>query len=104
MDHTLILEAIHEAEIGLVLTVGGWILMFPVRTLIEKIKKFFEDFEAKLNAIENELSTQRTNCLATLQSQGVTQIAALERAANTLDKMHESQIEMTGYFKGMNRG
>ena len=103
MDHTIFLQALHEAEVGLVLSVGGWILMFPVRTLISKAKSFFTNFETKLNAIETELSTQRTNCLHTLQEQGKTQIETLKEVAGTLKDMHESQIEMTGYFKGMNR-
>ena len=76
--------------------------MFPVRTLAEKAKKFLEDFDSRLKALETELSTQRTNCLATLQKQGDEQIKTLDRMATTLDKMHESQIEMTGYWKGMN--
>lgn len=102
MDTSLVIQAVHEAEIGVVLTAGGWLLMFPIRNLAEKVKKFLESYEHRLDRMESELTTQRTNCLATLQKQGDEQIKTLDRMASTLDKMHESQIEMTGYWKGMN--
>lgn len=99
MDHTFVLQAVHEAEITVALTVGGWMLMFPVRTLLDKAKKFFEGFDTRLKGIETELSTQRTNCLTTLQSQGAEQITVLKEVSKTLQDMHLDQKEMAGYIK-----
>ena len=96
------LEVLHEAEIGLVISVGGWILVFPVKTFLDKAKKVLGSFEEKLDKLQTELSTQRTNCLTTLQEQGKDQIKVLEKMSGTLDSMHQSQAEMSGYFKGLN--
>ena len=73
--------------------------MFPVRTLIEKAKEFFAGFDSRLKGIEVELSTQRTNCLTTLQSQGAEQVLVLREVAKTLTDMHLDQKEMAGYIK-----
>ena len=99
MDHTFILQVVHEAEIAGALTVGGWILMFPVRTLIDKAKVFFAGFDARLRSIEVELNTQRTNCLTTLQAQGAEQVTVLNAISQTLTDMHLDQKEMAGYIK-----
>jgi hypothetical protein len=100
MDHNLILQAVHEAEVGVALTVGGWILMFPVRTLLDKARVFFAGFDLRLKSIETELSVQRTNCLATLQSQGAEQVVVLKEVSQTLKDMHLEQREMSGFLKG----
>lgn len=93
------LELLHEAEIGIALTVGGWILMFPVRTLIKKANEILDSFDNKLLGIQEELSTQRTNCLATLQVSSQKQVDLLEKAVDVLEAMHISQAEMSGYIK-----
>lgn len=96
------IEILHEVEIGLVITIGGWALMFPVRTLISKIKEAWDSQGKLLREVHAELTTQRTNCLTTLQTQGGKQIEVLEQVASTLNDMHLQQVEMTGYLKGSN--
>lgn len=73
--------------------------MFPARTLLDKARKFLESFDSRLKSIETELSTQRTNCLTTLQSQGDTQIEVLKEMSKTLQDMHLDQKELAGYIK-----
>lgn len=104
MDANFSLQVLHEAEIGLVLAVGGWILMFPVRTLIAKAKELLDTFDKRLSSMQSELVQQRTNCLTTLQNQGDKQIEVLEKMSGTLEQMHLSQAEMAGYFKGSRKG
>lgn len=96
------LQLIHEGEIAVVLSVGGWMLLFPIRSLIDKVKKEWEGMIGRLDTVQKELSEQRTNCLQTLQIQGGKQIELLDKAATTLDAMHLSQVEMTGYIKARN--
>ena len=93
------LDILHEAEIGVILSVGAWMLMFPVRTIFKKATDVLNKFETKLTNVETELSAQRTNCLTTLQSQGTEQIKLLEKAVSTLEAIHISQAEMSGYIK-----
>jgi hypothetical protein len=50
----------------------------------------------KLTVIHDELTTQRTNCLATLAQQGDTQIDLLGKAVNILEDMHLDQRELLG--------
>lgn len=73
--------------------------MFPVRTLIKKANEILDSFDSKLLGIQEELSTQRTNCLTTLQNQGTEQVKLLEKVAGTLEAIHISQAEMSGYIK-----
>jgi hypothetical protein len=93
------LDILHEAEIAIVLSVGGWILMFPVRTFFKKIKDSWDGVVSKLNEVYEEMTTQRTNCLTTLQTQGADQVKALQEMSKTLSDMHLDQKELTGFLK-----
>src|SRR6266566_244894 len=94
-----ILSHLSEAATGVMLSVGGWILVFPLRSLIKSVKAEWAEKMKTLDYIQVELTTQRTNCLKTLQDQGTEQIKLLGKAVDTLDKIHVSQAEMSGYLR-----
>jgi hypothetical protein len=79
----------------LLVTIVGGGLMWPFKILKNK----FEEFTAQLTKVQDELITQRTNCLQTIQNQGEIQIKTMERVADTLDQIHVSQAEMSGYLR-----
>jgi hypothetical protein len=80
---TIITEFIHEIIIAAL--IGA--LMWPWK----KIKTAYEETSARLEAVHTELSTQRNNCLRTLQDQGDKQIEILGKVANTLGEMSLDQ-------------
>jgi len=86
---------IFKALIGTVVAGVGTLMLWPIRKAREEWKTLKENTAAILQ----ELSHQRSNCLATLQNQGDRQIELLEKAVSTLDNIHVSQAEMTGFFK-----
>ena len=69
--------------------------MYPIRA----IKKEWANLNKKIEAAQEELVQQRTNCLSTLQDQGSQQIELLGRCVSTLESIHLSQAEMSGYMK-----
>ena len=75
---------------------GGYIIVFPLRYAFTAIKERF----AVLDAVKEELEKQRTNCLTTIQANGVEQLKVLEKISGTLENIHTSQAEMSGYLKG----
>jgi hypothetical protein len=95
----LLQQLTDKIVVSLVVTAVGGALVWPFKTIKRKI----EEFTVELKAVQSELVTQRTNCLTTIQNQGVTQITLLERVADTLDKTHETQIAMSGYIQGMKK-
>lgn len=103
MEQVTTLQLLHEAEIAIVLSVGGWMILFPVRTLYSKVKEIVDNYKESMKEMKEELITQRTNCLTTLQTQGEEQIKVLNKVSSTLEAMHLAQVEMTGYMKGSNR-
>jgi len=94
--HVTGLQILHEAEIATVLSVGGWILMYPVRSLFAKAKDFIDGHTKMLQDVKEELVHQRTNCLTTLQSQGTRQIEVLEKMSTTLESIHLDQARLQG--------
>jgi hypothetical protein len=88
-----------SALYGLAATAVVGLLLFPVRTFLKNVQGEWQAVTAKLSGVEKELSVQRTNCLTTLQQQGQSQIDLLEKANNTLEAIHLSQVEMSGYLK-----
>ena len=74
--------------------------MFPLRSALKNIKDKFNI----LDEVKEELVTQRTNCLTTLQTQGPRQSEILEKVSDTLQDINMGQAEMSGYLKGSNRG
>jgi hypothetical protein len=88
-----------SAFAGLAATTIVGILVFPIRTFFKNVRNEWRAATAKLAGVEKELNIQRTNCLTTLQHQGQSQIDLLEKATNTLEAIHLSQVEMSGYLK-----
>lgn len=92
---TLVLKYIHAASWAGAVAVGGYVAMFPLRYMVNLVKDRFK----VLDDVRDELETQRTNCLATIQANGSAQLILLERMATTLDQMHNSQSELAGYIR-----
>jgi hypothetical protein len=85
----------HEIVVSIMVSgfLGG--VMYPFR----KIKEGWKNTQAKLDAVSVELTTQRTNCLTTLQRQGDAQIEILKDVSQTLRDMHLDQKELLGRVK-----
>ena len=66
---------------------------------IKKARKEWVSLKDTTQAIQNELAQQRTNCLATLQAQGDTQINLLTKAVDTLEGVRLDLAEQTGYLR-----
>lgn len=98
--HITILQLVHEIQISIALTVGSWFMLFPFKMFVKKIVGAWNEQEEILKSVKEELITQRTNCLKTLQEQGTKQIEVLEKMSDTLDSMRTSQAEMSGFLKG----
>ena len=84
-------ELIFTALIAIVMGVAVW----PYK----KVKAAYAALLEGQKAVQVELSTQRTNCLATLQDQGEKQIEILGKVADTLNAMHLDQRELLGRIK-----
>jgi hypothetical protein len=69
--------------------------MWPFR----KVRKEWSTLKEEQNKIHAELVQQRTNCLFTLQSQGVQQIELLGKTVAALDGVRLDLAEQTGYLK-----
>jgi hypothetical protein len=91
-----VIQLVHEGILAVGTALGGWILMFPLRTAVTTIRTRVKI----LDELKEELVEQRTNCLKTLQEQGEKQIELLSKAVETLEDIHVSQAEMTGFIKG----
>jgi hypothetical protein len=96
---SLVFQYIHEGVVAGALSFGGWVIMFPLRTIAKAIKNEWKEKSALLQEVHTEMKLQRTNCLSTLQRQGEKQIDLLERAVDVLEDIHISQSEMSGYIK-----
>jgi hypothetical protein len=88
-------QFVHEGILAGLLAVAGGIAMWPIR----KVSGAYQEFTGKLDGISKELSTQRTNCLATLQGQGDKQIELLSKTVDTLDGVRLDLREQTGYLR-----
>jgi hypothetical protein len=87
---------ISKALIGLALTGLGGLILWPFKIA----KREWASLKESIASTHAELVTQRTDSLGTLQEQGETQIELLGKVANTLEAIHTSQAEMSGYLKG----
>lgn len=81
-----------KSVVGLIIT---GVIMWPFR----KARKEWTALKDEQAAIRTELVQQRTNCLQTLQNQGVEQIALLGKAVSALDGVRIELAEQTGYLK-----
>jgi hypothetical protein len=80
-----------SAAIGVIMTIVLW----PFR----KARAEWKSLKDEQSSIHAELVQQRTNCLATLQTQGDRQIELLGKVADTLTGMALSQAEQTGFLR-----
>lgn len=70
--------------------------MWPVR----KAKQEWTALTTQLKEVHEELSTQRSNCLTTLQSQGAEQIVLLGKTVEVLGGVRIDLAEQTGFLEG----
>lgn len=80
----------------LVFTVLIAIVMGAAMWPIKKISKAYKELLDGQKAVQTELSTQRTNCLTTLQAQGDRQVDLLVELNKTLTDMHLDQRTLLG--------
>ena len=98
MQATLdILPYVNKALMTLVVGVLGYLFMFPFR----KAKAEFVSLKETTAKIHEELTQQRTNCLATLSQQGEKQIDLLTKVADTLDGLRLDTQAQTGFIQGL---
>lgn len=98
--NAVIAEYIHEGILAVALSVGSYVILFPIRNFFKTIKAEWYSAADKLAKVQAELEAQRTNCLTTLQAQGDTQIGLLQKAVDTLGDMHLDQKETLGFLRG----
>lgn len=84
-----------KSVIGLIFTGLLGVTLWPLKQARREWKMLKED----LSATHSELVQQRTNCLATLQSQGVQQVELLGKTVAALDGVRLDLAEQTGYLK-----
>jgi hypothetical protein len=77
-----------EAVSGIVLSLGGYILLFPIRTLIKGITAKWDEQTLALKETKAELLT--------LGTQGDTQIDLLKDVVKVLNDMHLDQRTLLG--------
>ena len=89
---------IHEGIAAIVLSVGGWILVFPVRTFLSSIKDAWHGQTKLLSDCISELTNQRTNHLKHIEDANEKQVDLLEKVSETLTDMHLDQRTLLGRF------
>lgn len=87
-------QIVQKALYGIALAGVGALLMWPLKY----VRKEWNEAKEKLDAVQAELAQQRTNCLRTLQDQGVKQIELLTKATDTLDGVRLDLKEQTGFL------
>jgi hypothetical protein len=86
---------IYKTIVGLIFTGLLGVIMWP----FTKARAEWTALKSDLASTHAELVAQRTNCLATLQTQGATQIEILGKAVAALDGVRLDLAEQTGYLK-----
>lgn len=81
--------------VGLALSGLLGVFMWPFR----KARKEWTALKAEQALIHEELVKQRTNCLSTLQQQGVQQIELLTKTVAALDGVRLDLAEQTGCLR-----
>ena len=72
--------------------------MWPFKRVI----KAYSNVTGKLDNIASELTTQRGNCLATLQKQGDQQIVLLGKSVEVLQEMQLDNREILTHLRDRN--
>ncbi len=86
-----------KALVGLALTGLGGLLLWPFKAA----KKEWAALKSAVTSTQAELVLQRTNCLATLSSQGEEQVKLLGKVSDTLDGLRLDTQAQTGFLQGM---
>ncbi len=94
---TQVLPSILKWAIGLVLSGLVAVFVWPFR----RARKEWNTLKDEQSKIHDELVQQRTNCLTTLQLQGVEQISLLTKTVAALDGVRLDLAEQTGYLRAM---
>ena len=95
--YTALQPYLAKAFVSLVVAGIGALMLWPVR----KIRKEWVSLKDAVVATKQELEQQRTNCLATLQTQGDAQITLLTKMSETLDGVRMDFKEHTGFIQGL---
>jgi len=82
------------------LAIAGSVAMWPIR----KVQNAYKEATAKLEAVHTELTTQRENCLSSLQRQGDKQIELLGKAVEVLGEMHTDSKLMLEHLRDERKG
>jgi hypothetical protein len=90
-----LLQMLNKVAVSILVGATMAILLWPVR----KVRKEWDNMKTEQASIHAELVQQRTNCLTTLQSQGVQQIELLGKTVAALDGVRLDLAEQTGYLK-----
>jgi predicted Holliday junction resolvase-like endonuclease len=88
----LILRYVHEFVMAGFLGIGSYVVLYPARNVIKTIKNRF----AVLDAVKEELETQRTNHLSHIQTATEAQTKVLEKVAETLEEIRLDQRTLIG--------
>lgn len=95
-NHLFVLsEFKHEVVVTLMVTGFLAAVSYPFR----QAKAKWTALNTKLNDVHSELTTQRNNCLTTLQTQGTKQIELLEKAVDVLDGVRLDNREMLTHLR-----
>jgi hypothetical protein len=94
---TQVVPAAVKWGVGLALTGLLGVFMWPFR----KMKAEWIEMKKDQVLIHTELVQQRTNCLTTLQTQGVQQIELLGKTVAALDGVRLDLAEQTGCLRAL---
>lgn len=92
----LLSEFKHEAVITILVTIFLAVVSWPWH----KAKEEWSSLKERLGEVQTELTTQRNNCLTTLQQQGSVQIGLLTKSVDALNDIKLDNREMVGYLRG----
>lgn len=88
----LILKYIQKSLWAGAIGLGGFVIMYPLRSIAKAVKERF----AVLDSVKAELETQRTNHLSHIQKATEDQTKVLETQTKVLDKMAATLSDMRG--------
>src|SRR5260370_29577675 len=83
-----------KTAVSLFLTGLVGVFMWPFR----KAKKEWANMISRLEAVHAELTTQRSNCLNTIQQQGEASNILLEKSVEILENIRLDLATQTGYL------
>jgi len=95
-----IIAVVHEVWVSGMAAIVTYVILFPIRSAWQSVGERFKNAMDTLNAVHQELITQRTNCLATLQQEGEKQTEVLKEISNTLTDIHVDQSRTLGIIEG----